>query len=72
VLVPANPISALGAALLAATVARREELAATVGAVLPPAAEVEPDPDSLARLDERYQAWCAALAAASRTLSHPQ
>ncbi len=65
VLIPANPISALGAALLAASVICREDLAATVGALLQPVAEVEPDLATGARLDERYQAWRAALAAAT-------
>ena len=65
VLIPANPISASGAALLAASVIRREELAETVHALLQPGAEVGPDPTTLVRLDEQYQAWCAALADAT-------
>ena len=70
VLIPANPISALGAALLAASAFRREDLAGTVALLLQPAVEVGPDPATLALLADRYQAWCAALAEA--TSDHPQ
>jgi xylulokinase len=66
VLIPANPISALGAALLAASAVRREGLVSTVRALLQPAVEVGPDPATLAELDQRYRAWCKALAAATR------
>ena len=36
-----------------------------VSLLLQPAAEVGPDPATLARLEERYRAWRAALAAAT-------
>jgi len=59
VLVPADPTSGRGAAILAAAAVRNDGLAAVVADLAPVVSEVEPDPAASRDLGERYLSWRA-------------